>query len=328
MLGATVQTGTRWAAVVLAAGYGKRLRSRIPKVLHEVGGRPLLDWVLDRALEVADPDRVVAVIGHGREDVAPLVERRGAWSAVQDPPRGTGDAARVGLERLPETGVDAVLVLCGDVPLLRPETVACLCRRLDDGAAAVVLTATLDEPGAYGRIVRAEDGTIRRIVEAGDADDEQLAIREVNTGIYAFRRDGLDEVLDGLRPDNAQAEYYLTDVVEALLPEGVEALEIVDPSEMSGVNSRGDLARVARVLNERVVREWMAAGVTVVDPGTTWIEPGCRLGPDVVLEPGVVVRGGSRIGTGARVGAHSVVDGRRIPDGAVLPPLTRLDGGG
>lgn len=300
------------------------MRSSRPKVLHEVGGRPLLEWVLDRAEEVTSPERVVVVVGHGRDRVSSGVERRGMMTAVQDPPRGTGDAARVGIDRLPRHGIDAVLVLCGDVPLLRTATVQALCRRLDQGGAAVVLTATLEIPGAYGRVLRASDGTIRRIVEVGDATESELAVREVNTGIYAFRREGLDDVLADLRPDNAQSEYYLTDVVEALLPRGVVALELEDPAEMLGVNSRGDLARVAGVLNRRVIEEWMAAGVSVLDPSTTWIEPGCALGPDVVLEPGVVVRGAARIGAGARIGAHSVLDGGHVDEGAVVPPLTRL----
>ncbi len=310
--------------VVLAAGQGTRMRSRIPKVLHELAGRPLLHWVLDTALAVAEPGKVVVVVGHGRERVEPEARARGCRVVVQEPQRGTGDALAVGLAALP-ADADPVLVLSGDVPLLEPATLEALAAELE-GAAAAVLTARLDDPGPYGRVVRAPGGGVARIVEARDASPEELAIREVNAGVYAFRRRGLAALLGALTPDNAQGEYYLTDVVALAVARGerVVAVRLADPDQMLGVNTRADLARAARLVNRRVLERAMARGVTVLDPETTWVEPGCVLGPDVVLEPGVLVRGGARIGNGARIGAHTVVDGVEVPPGAEVPPLSHL----
>lgn len=314
------------AVAVLAAGLGTRMRSSRPKVLHELAGRPLIDHVLDLALALAPPDLVVAVVGHGAEEVEAAVAPRGVLTALQQPQLGTGDALRVALARLAGRALDAVLVLSGDVPLLRPGTLAALADRLVGETAAALLTARLDCPSAYGRVVRGDNGSVEAVVEARDADPATLALSEVNAGVYAFRLEPLRGALARLRPDNAQAEYYLTDVVGLLRSAGlpVAAVLLDDSTEMHGVNSRADLAAVAGLLNRRIVTDLMAAGVTILDPATTWVEPHCRVAADVVLEAGVHLRGRCRVGAGARVGAHSVVDGVEVPEGAVVPPLTHL----
>ncbi len=315
---------TRWSVVVLAAGQGTRMKSTLPKVLHEVGGRSLIDRVLDRALEPSPPERTVVVIGHGADRVRDAVRPRGVRTVVQEPQLGTGDALRVGLAAAPAANDDGVLVLSGDVPLLRSESIQALCGAVDDGATAALLTAELEDPGPYGRVVRAADGGVDRIVEARDASEDVLAVSEVNAGVYAFRRDPLARALGELTTDNAQREYYLTDVVSGLRSHGlsVEAVVLSDPMEMLGVNTRADLARVAARINTRTLDRLMADGVTVVDPSSVWVDDDCWVGRDVVLEPGVVLRRGARIGEGAQIGAHSVIDGARIAPGEAVPPLS------
>lgn len=245
--------GLAWATAVLAAGKGTRMRSRRPKVLHELAGRPLVDHVLDLAQAVTPSDRIVVVVGHGADLVRAHVLPRGVRTVLQEPQLGTGDAVRTALAAVDDQAVDGLLVLSGDVPLLQPRTVERLCERLEAGAGAALLTAILDEPGAYGRVVRAPDRSVRAIVEARDATAAELALREVNAGVYAFRLALLRRALAGLRPDNAQAEYYLTDVVAALVAGGatVGAEVLEDADEMLGVNDRTDLARLEAILAAR-----------------------------------------------------------------------------
>jgi bifunctional UDP-N-acetylglucosamine pyrophosphorylase / glucosamine-1-phosphate N-acetyltransferase len=243
----------RWAVAVLAAGKGTRMRSDLPKVLHLLGGRVLLDHVLDTALAVAGPEAVVVVIGHGAEAVRAHVAGRGVVCVVQEPQLGTADAVRVALGGLEPGLADALVVLSGDVPLLRRTTVARLQRRLDPGPAAAILTAVLEEPAAYGRVLRDDDGSVAAIVEASDATPEELRIREVNAGIYAFRVPPLAAALASVATDNSQREYYLTDVVADLRGRGLEvAAEVLDePMEMLGVNTRHDLADLEALLHRR-----------------------------------------------------------------------------
>ena len=243
------------SAVVLAAGEGKRMRSDRAKVLHEVGGRPLVDHVL-AALEPLHPSPVVVVVGHLREQVEAHLAGRGVRLAVQQPPRGTGDAVVRALPVLPEHG--DVIVLSGDVPMITSRTLETLVDlRRTRRAAAAVATAVLRTPGSYGRIVRAPSGDVAAIVEARDATLEQTALGEVNTGTYAFEITALREALPELRPDNAQGEYYLTDVVGVLASRGrvVVGLPLEDPTEMAGVNSPADLAEVDALFAARASGE-------------------------------------------------------------------------
>ncbi len=316
----------KWAVVILAAGQGKRLRSHLPKVLQPLAGRPLLDHVLDRATEFVERQRICVVVGHRKEAVVAHLKGRGVRTVVQEPQLGTGDALSQGLRGLEDDPADAILVLSGDVPLLRPGTVDQLRRSLENGASATLLTAELEEPGAYGRVIRSRDGSVEKIVEACDSTSEELRLNEVNAGIYCFRTAGLSDLLEALRPENEQGEYYLTDVVAAVKNRGdrLEAVRLADPEEMLGVNTRADLARVAVALNRRVLAALMAAGVGVQDPSTTWVEPGCIVEADTVLEPGVILRRGTRIGAAAHIGAHSVLEGATIAPGDRVPPLSHL----
>jgi bifunctional UDP-N-acetylglucosamine pyrophosphorylase/glucosamine-1-phosphate N-acetyltransferase len=309
---------------VLAAGQGTRMRSHLPKVLHELAGRPVIDHVLDVALACASPGRIVVVIGHEAEAVRDRVERRGVRTALQERLLGTGDAVRVALQASSDLVTDGIVVLSGDVPLLRSETVRRLQAEVAAGAAAALLTAELPAPSSYGRILRRADGTVAGVVEARDATPEELTIREVNAGCYAALRAPLEAALAELTPDNVQGEYYLTDVPEILAGAGhrVVAVALQDADEMHGVNTRADLARAAQLLNRRVVTGLMAAGVTVLDPATTWVDPRSELARDVVLEPGVALRGRCMVGREARIGAHSVLEGVEVAPGEHIPPLT------
>ena len=314
------------AAVVLAAGEGKRLKTDKAKVLHEAGGRALVDHVLD-ALAPLVPRPLVIVVGHLRDQVERHLAGREALFAVQDPPRGTGDAVGRALALLPREG--EVLVLSGDVPLIAADTLAALVDlRRERGAAAAMATARLPEPGGYGRVVRDADGNVTAVVEANDASAEQRGIREVNAGTYVFDLAALRPAIAGLSPANAQREYYLTDVVGILAARGmrVVGLPLADPAEMAGVNSRADLAEVHRLLGARVIAALQAAGVTALDPATTWVDASCAVGRDTVLEPGVHLRGACRIGAGCRIGAYAVLEDVTLAAGATVAPLTHRRG--
>ncbi len=238
--------------VVLAAGKGTRMESNLPKVLHEAAGRAIIDSVLDLGESMASAKNIVVVVGHHADRVEDHVCVRGVLTALQEPQLGTGDALRVAMEAAPDG--DTVLVLSGDVPLLRKISLDRLVDSVEKGAEAALLTAVLSEPGAYGRVVRGPGGRVRAIIEAKDADINTLSLNEVNAGVYAFRRASLEQALASLKPDNAQGEYYLTDVIQWLtrrsLP--VAATVLDDPEEMQGVNTREDLRRVEQVLAQRL----------------------------------------------------------------------------
>ncbi len=309
-------------AVVLAAGQGKRLKTGRAKVLHQAGGRALLDHVL-AAVDDCGADDVVVVVGHLREQVEDHLRTGAARTVVQDPPRGTGDAVRCALPGLPGDG--DVLVVSGDTPLLRGETLRrMVAARREAGSAAVVATAELADPGAYGRVVRDAHRRIAAIVEARDADAATLAVREVNAGAYLFDARALAEGLAAITADNAQGEYYLTDAVGHLTRRGaaVLAFTLDDPDEMRGVNTREELAAAHRLLNRRQLRRLSAEGVTVLDPDTTWVDTRSRLGRDVVLEPGVHLRGRCVVPDGCVIGALSVLTGVTLAEGEEVPPLT------
>ncbi len=299
------------SAAVLAAGEGTRMRSATPKVLHPVCGRPIILHVLD-ALCALPLERIVVVVGHGAERVTKVAQEHLRTEIpvefVEQRSRlGTGDAAAVALTAFP-TDVDLdddLLLLVGDVPLLRPETLAELAtahRRRD--AAATMLTAVLDDPTGYGRVLRDDVGDVQAIVEEADATDDERAVREVNPSIYCFRRTLLAPALRRLVPENAQGEYYLTDVIAVLRRAGhrVAAVPVADPQEILGVNDRVHLAAAETVMRRRVNERWMRAGVTMVDPTTTYIDVGVTLGPDVRLLPQVILEGRTTVGEGAVVG--------------------------
>jgi bifunctional UDP-N-acetylglucosamine pyrophosphorylase / glucosamine-1-phosphate N-acetyltransferase len=316
------------SAVVLAAGHGTRMRSARPKPLHRLCGRPMILHVLD-ALAELPLTRVVVVVGHRAEWVTKtLIEHAPPGMAIefveQVEQRGTGDAMSVALTGLPdeEDGEDGdVVILPGDTPLLRPGTLARLVQvHRDSDDAATLLTAILDDPTGYGRVVRGRDDAVARVVEHGDATDEQLEVREVNTSMYCVKRSVLAPSLRRLSPANAQGEYYLTDVVEVLYEAGhrVGSVVVDDTMEVAGVNDRAQLAVAEAELRDRINERWMRRGVTMWDPVNTYIDVDVILATDVVLLPGVILQGNCVVGEHAELGPDTRLVDTTVGEGAVI----------
>ncbi|GAA3059012.1 bifunctional UDP-N-acetylglucosamine diphosphorylase/glucosamine-1-phosphate N-acetyltransferase GlmU [Streptomyces glomeratus] len=308
------------AVVVLAAGEGTRMKSATPKVLHDICGRSLVGHVLAAARELK-PENLVVVVGHAREKVgAHLAEiDPGVRTAVQAEQNGTGHAVRMALEELGGSVDGTVVVVCGDTPLLTGETL----RRLagthhEDGNAVTVLTAEVPDATGYGRIVRDGTGAVTAIVEHKDASDAQRAIREINSGVFAFDGQLLAEALKKVRTDNSQGEEYLTDVLGILRSAGhrVGASVAGDHREIAGINNRVQLAEARRILNDRLLTEAMLAGVTIVDPATTWVDVTVTFEQDAVVQPGTQLTGATHIGEGAEVGPNSRLKDTRVGAGA------------
>jgi bifunctional UDP-N-acetylglucosamine pyrophosphorylase/glucosamine-1-phosphate N-acetyltransferase len=327
--------------VILAAGEGTRMRSAVPKVLHPILGRPMILWPILAARE-AGAGRVVVIDGPKRSLNGLLPD--GVEVAVQEEPKGTGDAVKAAASHI-DPGA-AVLVINGDVPLITPEVVKGLAdAHAESGAAATMATMELDDPSGYGRVVRGADGSVERVVETkagGDATPAELAIREVNTGLFAFVGAELLEALDGLRSHNEQGEFYLPDVLPLLREQGkpVGAHPITDPTATLGINDRRQLADVTALARQRVNDGHMLAGVTIIDPATTYIEADVAIGRDTVIEPQCFLRGATTIGENSRIGPlttlidatvgneatilKSYVVGARIDDNALVGPFAYL----
>ncbi len=310
------------AVIVLAAGEGTRMKSSTPKVMHTLGGRSLVGHAL-AASRSTDPERVVVVVGSGRELVtAHLAEiDPDAVPVVQEPRNGTGHAVRIALTEAAPDVSGTVLVVCGDVPLLRGETLqALLDLHAAEGNAATVLTAILPDPTGYGRMVRDDSGAVTAIVEHRDATTEQRAIAEINSGIYAFDGALLRSALGRLRTDNSQGEEYLTDTLEILRGDGhrVGAMPAADHNEIHGINDRVQLANLRRLLSDRICEHWMRAGVTVIDPASTWIDVGVTLEPDVTIAPNTQLHGRTRIATGAVIGPNTTLTDTEVGEHATV----------
>jgi bifunctional UDP-N-acetylglucosamine pyrophosphorylase / glucosamine-1-phosphate N-acetyltransferase len=308
-----------FAAVVMAAGLGTRMKSATPKHLHPLLGRRLVDWVVE-AVRPLRPDPLVVVVAPDAVDAFPGID-----VAVQQQPLGTGDSLRAA--RAQVEGAKELLVVSGDHPRLSSD----LLRQLVDehrasGATATVLSFEPPDPRAYGRIVRDGDGRLRQIVEHADADEAQRAIGEVNSSIYVFEADKLWPALGRIEPVNTQGELYLTDAVRLLVEGGEEVAVFMAPDaeEVEGVNTRAELADAAAFLRARVNNEHMLAGVTIVDPQTTWIDPEVELEADSTIHPFTVLRGKTRVATGAEVGPHVVVVDAEIGPGARVGPFCYL----
>jgi bifunctional UDP-N-acetylglucosamine pyrophosphorylase/glucosamine-1-phosphate N-acetyltransferase len=325
----------------MAAGEGTRMRSSTPKMLHPVCGRPMVAWPILAARE-AGAGRVAAIVSPGRDISAGLPE--GVETIEQPVSDGTGGAIRAASALVEEA--ETVLVLSGDVPLISTATIAGLLEAHEaSAAAATMLTIELDDPGAYGRVVRTDSGEVEKVVEAkaaGDADASQLAIREINAGTYAFDAAPLARALAGLSNDNAQGEYYLPEVFTALRAEGLAvAAHLADDLAVTmGINNRVQLAEVEAEARRRLLEAHMLAGVTVVDPGSTWIDAGVEIGQDARIEPGTSLRGATSVGARAVVGPHTTVidseigveatvlrahvDTAKVGDGASVGPFAYL----
>jgi bifunctional UDP-N-acetylglucosamine pyrophosphorylase/glucosamine-1-phosphate N-acetyltransferase len=305
-------------AVVLAAGKGTRMKSARAKVLHQALGAPLLEHVL-RTVRSLEVDPVTVVVGHQADAVEAAFAGRGLEFVRQEPPRGTGHALQCARERVAAHPERTVLVVNGDLPLLRPETLASLLKvHRESRAAATLLTVILDDPGAYGRVLRGTDGQVRAIVEARDATAEERQVHEINAGIYAFDVPSLLEVLGGLQPQNAQGEYYLTDVIGLLRSAGrsVHAVAAADAREGLGVNTLEELAQITQLLRARRAAELMAAGVGIEDPASTFVGLDATVEADAVLRPFTILEGRTHVAGGARVGPFTRLQDARVGPGA------------
>lgn len=317
------------AALVLAAGQGTRMRSSRAKVLFEVAGLPMVAWTVRRARSVgASP--IVVVVGHEAEAVEATVSTRCPGPtrfALQAERLGTGHAARVGLSKL-EGFEGTVLILYGDVPLLEEVTLEALAAEVDPAATPVaVLSTELEDPTGYGRILRDEAGNVVRIVEHRDASRAERAIREINAGIYAVDGAFLRSALARISNDNAQQEYYLTDIVDLALEDGFRVAGlVVDSDEVQGANDRAQLARLERLAHRRTIARHLAAGVTFLDPEQTSVGPDVEIGVDAVIHAGVHLRGSTRVGPGCVIDVGSVLTDAVLAEGVVVHPYSVLEG--
>ena len=314
-------------AILLAAGKSTRMKSDVPKVLHEICGRPMIEYVLD-AVRAAGVRRIVAVIGHQADLVRQaLAGHRDVEFALQTEQKGTGHAVMMCAEALSRHD-GPVLVLAGDTPLLRSESLTGLLDELRrNEAVSVIGTAVTEANQGLGRVVRDERGSFVRIVEQKDATAEEAAIREINTGCYSFGGRELFDALRRVQPNNKQGEYYLTDCPAILLADGrrVIASPQLDIVEAMGVNTRVQLAEVEQVLQSRAMQRLMLEGVTIVSPAQTWIDPRARIGGDTTIYPFTSISGSAVIGSGCRIGPSAVIEGPcEIPDGTVVEPFHRI----
>lgn len=313
------------AAVVLAAGKGTRMKSRHPKVLHPVAGRPMLSYVLE-AVESAGADRVVVVAGFGLEAVRAVVGEK-AEVVCQEEQLGTAHALLQAEEKLRDRRGE-ILVVCGDTPLLNGRVLADLVTfHRDTGAKATVLTTRMEDPTGYGRVIRGEDGLVRRIVEQKDASPAEQAVDEVNTGVYCFAVEGLFDALRRIGRENRQGEYYLTDIVSLYVSEGrpVASWVAPDPAVVMGINDRVQLARAEQVLRRRIIERLMLDGVTVIDPATTFVDAGVSIAPDTVIYPFTIIEGETVIGRECIIGPQSRLVDCRLGDGVVFRNSVALE---
>lgn len=310
--------------VILAAGLGTRMKSRKAKVLHRAGGKALIEHVVETALKLTSADRISVVVGHQAEEVRKAVTHPGIRFVEQKEQKGTGHAVIVCREALANHD-GYLMILYGDSPLLLPETLQRLIvRQRASEAAGTLLSAMMDDPTGYGRVIRDTSGHVAEIVEQNAANPQQLAIREANMGIYCYRADLFWKYVNQIRPDNPAGEYYLTDMVAILDRAGfyVDAMEIDNADEALGINDRVDLAHVDRILRHRKVRELMIGGVTIERPETVSIDGDVRIGMDSVVEPFARILGRTSIGENCRVGAGAIVQDSEIADEVEIGPYT------
>ena len=314
-------------AVILAAGQSTRMNTRLPKVLHEVCGRPMLDYVIDACRSVGT-ETIYVVVGYGKEQIIEKYEGQNDLVFVeQKERRGTGHAVMMCREYL--EGTDGqTLILCGDAPLIRSETMQTLLdKHLKEMSAVTVATAELADPHGYGRIIRDDYGNIQGIVEHNDCTDEQRKVREINTGYFCYKTPLLLEALSKITPNNVKNEYYLTDALHVLLAEGHKgtAVTAVAEEDAMGVNNRQQLSLVGKIMQGRIQARLMADGVTIVDPPNTWIDDRARIGQDTVIEPFSCIRGRVQIGRDCRIGPFAnIQDGTVLEDGVTVGAFTEV----
>lgn len=311
--------------IILAAGEGKRMKSKLPKVLHKVQGRTMVDHVIDAA-ERAGAGDICVVVGHGAQEVKEALKDRNVKFALQEKQLGTGHAVMQAGDFI-EEGAD-ILVLYGDTPLITPETIGKL---LDfhekEGNSISIISAMVDDPAGYGHIIRNEKGEFLKNVEHKDASDEEKLVKEINTGIYCFTGEALKKGLSLIKNDNAQGEYYLPDTLEIILKEGgrVNAMIAEDAGEFAGVNSRMQLAEAESYMRKKINRFHMENGITMIDPERTYIEAGVKIGCDTVLLPGVVLEGDTVIGEDCVVGPDSRLTNVKLGNNVKFQYSTAID---
>jgi len=309
------------AVIILAAGAGTRMKSALPKVLHPICGRSMLDHVLAAAREL-DPAELIVVVGHRRDQVISHLAEHApdARVVIQHRRGGTGHAVRTVVEEV-NLGQGTVVVTYGDAPVLRGKTLAALVREhAARHAAATALTTVMDDPTGYGRIIRDADGALMEIVEEADASPYQRVIKEINSGVYAFEAGLLADSVKRVPTNNAKGEEYLTDVVAILRAEGHHVASVLekDANEVFGVNDRAQLAQARRILNSRLLERWMRAGVTIMDPQTTSIDADVVLGPDAEIGPGTQLEGSTVVEARARVGPGCLLRDTTVGEGAAV----------
>ena len=312
--------------VILAAGLGTRMKSRQAKVLHRAGGKALIEHVVGTALKLTTPDRVFVVVGHQADQVRAAVSAStpGVGFLEQKEQKGTGHAVMIGRDVLSQLD-GYLMILYGDSPLLRADTLASLIEQeRSGGAAGVLMSAMMPDPTGYGRVIHGKQGRVEAIVEQKAASPEQLAIREANMGIYCYRADLFWKHVGEIQTNNPAGEYYLTDMVEILNRAGhyVEAMQIADPGEALGINNRVELAVADRIMREAKVQELMVEGVTIERPETVTIDAEVRIGMDSIVAPFAQIFGKSVIGENCVVGPHSIVKNSEIGDGTEIGPFT------
>ncbi|NLD50860.1 MAG: bifunctional UDP-N-acetylglucosamine diphosphorylase/glucosamine-1-phosphate N-acetyltransferase GlmU [Clostridiaceae bacterium] len=301
-------------AVILAAGEGKRMKSKKAKVLHEICGVPLVDWVY-RCVKSSGVADTVLVVGHKADDVKEYMKDK-VFYALQKEQLGTGHAVMQAEEFLKNKDGN-VLVLCGDTPLITSETIQnTIKHHNENGNSATVITADLDNPSGYGRIVRDGSGNVQKIVEHKDASLEERNIREINSGMYCFNIPSLVEALKELDNNNSQGEYYLTDTLEILIKKGmrVGAVKVGDENEILGINDRVQLSQATRIIRERILDRLMRSGVTLIDPATTYIDQDVQIGMDTIIYPSTIIEGITTIGEDCVIGPGSRITDSRLAD--------------
>ena len=314
------------AIVILAAGQGTRMKSKMAKVLHRAGGKALVEHAISTALQIAPAERVFVVVGHQAEAVGAVANAAGVRSFEQRQQLGTGHAVMCGESELAGLG-GLLLVVNGDCPMVQPETLLQLVDLYKTtGAKAALVSTDLADPTGYGRIVRAESGDVLAIVEHKAANAEQRTIPEINAGFYCFDADAFWKHVHEISTDNPAGEYYLTDMIEILIRAGhrVAALKAADSSELLGINNKVELAAVDRILRERKARDLMLDGVTILRPETVNIDSQVRIGPDTVIEPFVQITGDTVIGENCHIGASSIIQSSQIGDNAQIHPFSLI----
>ncbi|MHC4663388.1 MAG: bifunctional UDP-N-acetylglucosamine diphosphorylase/glucosamine-1-phosphate N-acetyltransferase GlmU [Planctomycetota bacterium] len=294
-----------WRAIVLAAGKGVRMKSDLPKVVHPACGRPMVLYVINAAMAVGA--RPAVVIGYGREHVEKILDGLDVDIAIQEEQLGTGHAVMAARDALEDYSGN-IIVLCGDVPLMQPDSLEYIMKAHEEKSpAATIVTCQIGNPNGYGRVIRTQEGSVQKVVEHSDTSELEKRINEINTGIFAFSSDSLWSALDKIKPENEQQEYYLPDVIPVMLEKGekVEAVKMANAMEFLGVNDRAQLAEATAIRRKAILARHMSAGVTIVDPSTIYIEEDVEIGADTVVHPFTIVSGPVKIGKHCQIGPFS-----------------------